>query len=245
MDYEILIGEKRISEIQRTLGIENWPEFMQHDNIVNKYWPDLYTDFLKFQFALFDKQEIVGISNTVPLNWQRSFSELPDNGLDWAMDKASNDFKFGLKPNLLIGVQILINPKYQRHGISYKMLAVMKDIAKSNGIDNIALPVRPTLKSNYPLIPIDKYVNWQNKDKLPFDPWIRVHIKAGGMIVGICNKSMSISGTVSDWEKWTGLLFPDSGDYIVDKALIPISVDKKKDIGTYIEPNVWIIHELI
>jgi hypothetical protein len=55
---------------------------------------------------------------------------------------------------------------------------------------------------------------------------------------------MSISGTVSDWEKWTGLLFPDSGDYIVDKALIPISVDKKNDIGTYIEPNVWIIHEL-
>jgi GNAT superfamily N-acetyltransferase len=244
MDYEIIVGENRISDLQRTLGLNTWPEFMQHDSVVNKYWPDLYTDFLKFQCALFDKQEIVGISNTVHLNWQRSFSELPDNGLDWAIDKASKDFKLGLKPNLLIGVQILINPKYQSQGISYKMLTIMKDIAKSNGIDNIALPVRPTLKSDYPLIPIDKYVNWQNKDKLPFDPWIRVHTKAGGKIVGICDKSMSISGTISDWEKWTGLLFPDSGDYIVDKALIPISVDKKKDIGTYIEPNVWIIHEL-
>jgi len=46
--------------------------------------------------------------------------------------------------------KILINPKYQSHGISYKMLTIMKDIAKSNGISNIALPVRPTLKCQYP-----------------------------------------------------------------------------------------------
>jgi len=226
------------------LGYRTWPEFMQHDRIVNKYWPDLYTGFLKFQFALFGKHEIVGIGNTVPLNWQRPFSELPDTGLDWAMEKASNDFQPRLKPDLLIGVQILINPKFQSHGISYEMLRIMKDIAKSNGIDNLALPVRPTLKSDYPLIPVEKYINWQNKNNLPFDPWIRVHIKAGGKIIGICNKSMIISGTVSEWEKWTGSVFPDSGDYIVNNALIPINVDKNNDTGTYIEPNVWIIHEL-
>ena len=244
MNYKIIIGDNRISEIQKDLGSKTWPEFMQHDCIVKEYWADLYTDFLKFQFALFDKQEIVGIGNTVHLHWQRPFSELPDTGLDWALEKASKDFQLGLKSNLLIGVQILINPKFQSHGISYEMLSIMKDIAKSNGIDNIALPVRPTLKSDYPLTPIDKYVKWQNKDNLPFDPWIRVHIKAGGKIVGICNKSMFISGTVTEWEKWTGLVFPETGDYVVNKALTPITVDKNNDIGTYIEPNVWIIHEL-
>lgn len=244
MNYEIIIGENRISKIQKNLGSKIWPEFMQHDSIVNKYWPDLYTDFLKFQFAIFDKQEIVGIGNTVHLNWQKPFLELPDTGLDWAMGKASKDFRLGLKPNLLIGVQILVNPKFQSCGISYEMLRIMKSIAQSNGIDNIALPVRPTLKSDYPLIPIDDYINWQNIDNLPFDPWIRVHVKAGGKIVGICNKSMLITGTVSDWEKWTGVVFPYTGDYIVNKALTPIKIDKNNDIGTYIEPNVWIIHEI-
>lgn len=121
----------------------------------------------------------------------------------------------------------------------------MKDIAKTNGFDNIALPVRPTLKYKYPLIPIDEYIKWQSKDGLPFDPWLRVHIKAGGKIVGICNKSMDISGSVVDWEKWTGLKFSGSGDYIIDKALIPVNIDKEKNIGKYIEPNVWVIHELV
>jgi hypothetical protein len=244
MNYKIIIGEERISELQKTLGANAWPEFMQHDCIVNKYWSDLYTDFLNFQFALFDGQEIVGIGNTIHLNWQGLFAELPDSGLDWAMNKANIDFKSGLKSNLLIAVQILINPKYQSHGISYEMLDIMKDIARTNEIDNIALPVRPTLKCNYPLIKIDDYISWKNKEGLAFDPWIRVHLKAGGKIVGICNKSMYITGTVAEWEKWTGMLFPGSGDYIVDKALTPITIDKKKDIGTYIEPNVWIVYVL-
>jgi hypothetical protein len=243
MKYEIIIGDSRIREIQKDLGLKTWPEFMQHDSIVNKHWSDLYADFLKFQFALFDKQEVVGVGNTVHLNWQRPFSELPDTGLDWAMDKASKDLQSGLKSNLLIGVQILISPKFQKLGISYEMLNIMKNIAKSNGIENIALPVRPTLKSDYPLIPIEKYINWQNKNNLPFDPWIRVHIKGGGRITGICHKSMTIKGTVTDWEKWSGLVIPESGDYIVEKALVPIIIDRDKNIGIYVEPNVWIIHE--
>ena len=54
---------------------------------------------------------------------------------------------------------------------------------------------------------------------------------------------MLISGTVVEWEKWTGLTFQDSGNFIVDKALIPVIIDKKSDLGTYIEPNVWIVHK--
>jgi GNAT superfamily N-acetyltransferase len=244
MNCKTIIGEGRIAELQKTLGAKIWPEFMQHDERVNKYWPNLYTDFLNFQFALLADDEIVGIGNTVPLSWQKSFAELPDSGLDWAMKKANTDFKRGANSNLLVGIQIIISEKYQGHGISFEMLKIMKAIAKTNGIDDIALPVRPTLKSNYPLIPIADYINWQNKDGLPFDPWLRVHIKAGGKIVGICKRSMDISDSVSEWEKWTGLIFPASGAYIIDKALVPVNIDKRNDIGRYIEPNVWVIHKI-
>ncbi len=54
---------------------------------------------------------------------------------------------------------------------------------------------------------------------------------------------MHISGSISDWEKWTGLKFPGSGNYVIDKALVPVSIDIEKNIGKYIEPNVWMIHE--
>ncbi|MCD4696791.1 MAG: hypothetical protein K8S16_11185, partial [Bacteroidales bacterium] len=66
MNYKTIIGEERIKGFQNTLGSKTWPEFMQHDDLANKYWPGLYTDFLKFQFALLDNNEVVGIGNSIP-----------------------------------------------------------------------------------------------------------------------------------------------------------------------------------
>ncbi len=243
MDYKISIGEKRIRGLQKNLGSKSWPEFMQHDRIVRDNWPNLYSDFLNFQFALLDNKKLIGIGNSVPLLWQNSFEDLPAAGMDWAMIKAKEDIQKGLEPNLLIGIQILLHREYQAHGISYEMLKLMKEIAKSNGIKNIALPVRPTLKCQYPLIPMEDYIHWKNKEGLAFDPWIRVHSKTGGRILRICEKSMDISGSLSEWEKWTGMNFPGSGNYVVHKALVPIQVDKENNIGKYIEPNVWIVHD--
>lgn len=241
---DILSGDIRIRELQSDLGSKTWPEFMQHDKTVIKHWSTLYTNFSEFQFALFEKERLLGIGNSLPLNWRQPLIDLPDRGLDWAMEKANDDFSRNLEPNILIGVQILINPEYQGKGLSYKMLDIMKHIANNNGLTNLALPVRPTLKSEYPLIPMDDYIYWVNNDMLPFDPWIRVHIKAGGKIMHTCHRSMDISGTISEWEKWTNVKFHTSGDYIVDKALIPINVDMKKNLGQYMEPNVWMVHDI-
>ena len=144
MNFDLIVGEKRIHALQRSLGKIVWPEFMQHDGVVNKYWSDLHTHFLSFQFALMNKHEIAGIGNSIALNWQKSFEELPDNGLDWAMKKAHDDLKNRIKPN----VQILINPAYQRVGISYKMLEIMKGLARKKGNGHIVLPVRPLIKSD-------------------------------------------------------------------------------------------------
>ena len=55
---------------------------------------------------------------------------------------------------------------------------------------------------------------------------------------------MTIRGTRAEWEKWTGLVFPQSGQYVVPGALIPITMDIEKDEGNYIEPNVWMQHSL-
>jgi hypothetical protein len=64
-----------------------------------------------------------------------------------------------------------------------------------------------------------EYMHWRNQEGFPFDPWLRVHIKAGGTITGICSESMKISGSVAEWESWTGSVFPGSGDYIVHEPI--------------------------
>ncbi len=55
---------------------------------------------------------------------------------------------------------------------------------------------------------------------------------------------MTIPGTLAQWEKWTGMRFPTSGDYIVPGALAPVQIDVEQGSGVYVEPNVWMRHEI-
>jgi hypothetical protein len=55
---------------------------------------------------------------------------------------------------------------------------------------------------------------------------------------------MKISGTVTTWEAWTEMKFPQSGEYIIPGALNPVTFDIEKDEGVYIEPNVWMHHSI-
>jgi hypothetical protein len=244
MKYNTISGDIRIKQAQTELGKNAWPEFMQHDSVVEKHWPRLYSDFLEFQFAAISENDIVGVGNAVPVYWEGEFNNLPTRGLDWAMAKAVDDYRIKVTPNLLVGIQILLHPDLRNRGLSYNMLRFMQRVAQTSGFEHIALPLRPVIKHLYPLIPMEEYLLWTNQDGEPFDPWIRVHVKAGGKIVSVCPESMTIQGRVSDWQDWTGLSFQSSGLYIIQKALSPVFIDLEEDLGEYIEPNVWIIHSV-
>ena len=79
-------------------------------------------------------------------------------------------------------------------------------------------------------------------DGAPFDPWLRTHWRAGGELLGVCPASMEIAADVASWEAWTGLRFPESGPYVVPDALVPLEIDRERDLGRYVEPNVWLRH---
>lgn len=242
MNYYTISGDNRIQQGQNEMGKNAWPEFMQHDLVVESHWPSLYSDFLDFQFAAISGNDIVGIGNAVPIYWEGEFIDLPARGLDWAMAKAVEDYRIGMTPNLLIGVQILLKAELRNRGLSYDLLEHMKGIALTFGFKYIALPLRPILKHLYPLVPMEEYLLWTNQKGEPFDPWIRVHMKAGGRIISVCPESMTIQGKVNEWQDWTGLSFQSSGLYIIEKALSPLYIDFEEDFGEYIEPNVWMIH---
>ena len=89
---------------------------------------------------------------------------------------------------------------------------------------------------------MERYVRWTREDGLPWDPWIRLHARLGAELVEVCPESMRVTGTVDEWEGWTGLTFPDDGDYVVPGALVPVRFDA--GTGVYVEPNVWVRHAL-
>jgi len=122
------------------------------------------------------------------------------------------------------------------------MIGRMAEIGRDHGLDTLIAPVRPTLKQRYPLTPIERYLSWRRQDGTHLDPWLRTHERLGADIVKVAPESMRVSGTVAEWEAWTEMALPASGAYVVPGALAPIQIDRERDEGVYVEPNVWMVH---
>ena len=104
--------------------------------------------------------------------------------------------------------------------------------------------MRPTLKNLYPLIPMEDYLAWRTPTGSVFDPWVRLHLRLGGRQERVAFPSMTITGSVDQWEDWTGLALPGSGDHVIPGGLVPLRVDREAGTAVYQEPNVWIIHRV-
>lgn len=223
-----------------------WPEFMLHDPIADKYWSRLFDYFPGYQFGLLDESagRAAAMGNSVPLSWDGNLSDLPERGWDWAFQQAAEDYEAGRVPHIQCAIQVAIDPAYRGGGISSRMVQAMRAIGKANGFQRLIAPVRPSQKAEYPLSDIDHYVAWTDAQGLPFDAWLRVHTRLGAKIIKVCHESMTIPGTLDEWHSWTSLAFPESGTYYVPGALNPVSVDIQEDRGLYVEPNVWMVHEL-
>ncbi len=243
MQYHVLTKIPKQIEIHYEITQHLWPEFMHHDPVAKKNLPLLFEYFPEFQFSLEVDGDIIGTGNSVPYFWDKPFSQLSDSGWDWVIKKAVADYERGVESNTLNGLQIAISEKYQGQGISYIILKEMLALAAQNGYRYLTIPVRPSLKSQYPLISMENYMNWKREDGLPFDPWLRVHVKAGGVIIKLCSRSMYISGSIVQWEQWTGLKFLESNEYIIRGALNPMDIDLKNNLGEYVEPNIWVLHK--
>ncbi len=250
-EFSILTAADR-SDLRRLadeVTIPAWPEFMLQDPMA-KRWPELYERFPRFQFALADAGgETLAVGNSIPLTWSGSAEDLPDTGWDWALERGLRDHEAGRDGTAvcapaLCALQVVVAACHRGKGISARAVRAMMDIATMHGLSALVAPVRPTLKSRYPLTPMESYVRWENEQGLPFDPWLRVHARLGAEIVKVCPQSMRITGSVADWEQWAAMRFPESGSYLVPGALVPVEIDCAEDVGVYVEPNVWMWHAL-
>jgi GNAT superfamily N-acetyltransferase len=226
------------------LSEEVWPEYNLHGDTLNQYWERLYDVFPEWQFVLYDagEQAVLAEGHTVPLAWDGTDPGLGP-GIDATIAAAFELRAAGGPPTAVSALAAEIPPRHQGRGLSGVLLAVMAGLARDAGLSHLIAPVRPSRKDRYPTIPIERYARWTRADGSPFDPWIRVHTRLGGRIGPATPYSMRITGTVAEWESWTRMPFPDSGDYVFPAGLTTVHIDRDTDAGEYWEPNVWVIHQ--
>ena len=219
-----------------------WPEFMYHDAVLDRLFGRVIEEYADFHFYAWDdeREEVVGAANALPATWDGDVATLPDGGIDAVVEaRFAEDAP---SPTVLCALQILIAPEYRGQALSRRMIERMAEIGRGHGLDTLIAPVRPNLKHRYPLTPMDRYVSWRREDGTHVDPWLRTHERLGATILSVAPRSMTIRGTLADWEEWTELALPDSGSYVVPGALVPVEIDRDRDEGVYVEPNVWMVH---
>ncbi|WP_281900731.1 N-acetyltransferase [Phytohabitans aurantiacus] len=224
-----------------------WPAFMSNDPTAWFYYGyhvSAYPDFVLIAVDSATGQPMAK-AHSVPIAWDGDPDDgLPDGGWDWVVRASAYDRLGGGQPTIVSALEILIRPDLRGTGMSGRMLAAMRDNAAKHGFEDLVAPVRPNGKHLHPDMPIDEYARWTRDDGLPVDPWLRVHVRAGGRIVNVAHTSMVIPARLERWREWTGLPFDTSGAVRVPQALSPVHCDVAQDIAVYVEPNVWVHHRL-
>jgi hypothetical protein len=236
---EVFTAEERpdLWEQSGSIFLDVWPEYNVHGNH-GAFWATLFPQHGRLQVLLYDKslERLVARGRTIPFRWDGTLDDLPP-GLDALGRRALEEDG---PATALSALAAEVAPDQQGRGLSRLVLRAMVAAGHQAGLAPFVAPVRPQWKDRYPLIPIDRYATWTRADGLPFDPWLRVHVRMGATILRTEPESLQIEAPVDSWQTWTGMEFPEDGEYVFPAGLAPLHVES--GIGSYWEPNVWMLH---
>jgi GNAT superfamily N-acetyltransferase len=221
---------------------ERWPEFIFHDKVSMAYLSRVQEYFRSYDILMLDHGKVAAGGWGVPLSWDRTVGDLP-GGYDDALVRAVEGHEQGRSANTFSFMAAAVAREYDKQGLATTVLCELSARARADGMDCVIAPIRPTWKQRYPQVPMSEYATWAREDGLSIDPWIRTHQRMGAKILGPASESMLIDGTVAEWEEWTGMVFPVTGDYVVPEALNLVRVDREANQAIYREENLWVQHD--
>lgn len=242
-DREIVTTSDRpdLDEQSKAALLPVWPEFIFHDQISTELMGRVADWFPQYDIRILEDEEVIAGGWGVPLRWNAMAEALPA-GYDGALISAVTGHEKAVPPDTLCVMAAAVRRDRQGAGLGGRVLTALRSRAIAAGLDRMIAPVRPVLKSRYPLTPMTDFARWTRADGAHIDPWIRTHLRLGGVILGPALRSMVVTGTVAEWEEWASMAFPDTGQYVVPGALDLVEIDREKDLGAYAETNLWMRH---
>lgn len=180
-------------------------------------------------------------------------------------------------PNALAGLLVNVLPAWRDKGIADALLDNFKRVATENNLQTLVLPLRPTRKDRYPEVTTDEYLTWTEagpyqrgfhhtlqegvdaNTALPFDPWLRKHVRMGALPVKLAPRSFQLLASPHEWRE---LLAADidtygsvynqlceNGDrkelktFSVDGR--PLTWNPEQTVGSYTETDLWVMHSVL
>lgn len=168
------------------------------------------------------------------LRWDGTPDGAPAAGAGEVLARAGED---GADTLVVLDVTVAFGARGR--GVGRAVLAGLDARRRDQGLARTLVLLRPHRKSDYPLIPFDRYVSFMTGDGMPFDPWLRAAWRLGYRPVRGVRRSLDVHADVAAWERMLGLTVPGSGPYLVDGAIKPAVIEVERDEGRYREPHLW------
>ncbi|WP_409186883.1 GNAT family N-acetyltransferase [Amycolatopsis sp. VS8301801F10] len=193
------------------------------------HWPEFF-------LVLLDEDVPVARAAAIPVAFPApERPELPDHGWDGALAWAAEDHLDGREPTTLVALEVYVAESARGRGIAAQALGELKNRARRAGLSRLVVPVRPTGKP-----PLESIVDYLGRGT---DPWLRSHERLGAEFRKIAPFAMTVTGTLAQWQQWTGLRLED-GHTVIPGGIAPVLASTEQDLGGYVEPNVWYEHPL-
>lgn len=226
---------------------DTWPAFVLEDPVGTSCYLRIATSFPEYVLVATDASDrLVARAFGVPfVLGADGRGSLPDRGWDQALLWAFSDLTLGRTPDTVSAIEVTIATDHLGRGLSRIMLDAVRDNTRSLGFTTLVAPVRPTAKHLEPHTPMSEYAFRTRDDGLPHDPWLRTHVRAGGVVESVAPASMTVGGSLAQWRAWTGEPFDTPGEVAVPGGLAPVHCHPEHDHAVYVEPNVWVRHSLI
>lgn len=249
MELEVRALSERPDMLERVLRMpDTWPEFVRQDLMGNAHYVRIAEELPEYVlFARDERGEVVAHAFSVPFALGADgdgAGALPARGWDEVLLWAFGDLRRGTPPDTVSAISVVVAPHAQGRGLSALMLGALRGNARARGFREVVAPVRPSAKHREPHTPMAEYAFRVRDDGLPYDPWLRVHVRAGATVERVAPASMTVAGSLDQWRAWTGLPFDTEGPVEVPGALAPVLCRPEHDHAVYVEPNVWVRHGL-
>ncbi|MEU5310776.1 GNAT family N-acetyltransferase [Streptomyces sp. NPDC021562] len=217
----------------------NMPAFMSWESPGNWRWHRLYDTYPAHQLCVLDEEgRLVAAANGLPVPWDGTVDGLPGGSDDVLVSAFDGP---AARPDALCMLSVSVCARLRGSGLAERLLTRARDEARAAGLRGVVIPVRPTRKARYPLVPMADYARWRRPDGTPFDPWLATHAALGAELLAPCDRSLVISQPAARWEEIAGHPLPGPARHLVPGALAPLEVSADGE-GVYAEPNFWVFH---
>jgi GNAT superfamily N-acetyltransferase len=224
------------------LFAEGFPPFITADLEVKRYIGRVRDAFPHLDIMLVSAAgEPVATGWGVPIRWNEDVDDLPSSFAD-VLGRAVALLDAEEAADTFVICGGVVHPSCKGTGLAAELVRSLIAHAATHGLGKVVAPLRPTRKHLYPLVGIDEYATWARRDGQPLDPWLRLHLRVGARVIALAPAAQTMTGSVRQWEEWTGLELPAAGDYVIPGGLSTLRVDRDADLGTYTEPNIWVRH---